>query len=259
MKPAKVTRISVSLDFGSDVLKIGRLALIRNQIYFEYDASFLATRLQISPFHLPLKAGAVSVPWTNFEGLFGVFNDSLPDGWGRLHLDRQVGKHGIHPDQLTALDRLAHVGRNGMGALTYEPDFSFRRYPERIDLDHLAGRVKLIEGEAEEVFEDLLSLSGSSAGARPKVLVGVSLDHSTLTHGLAPLPTGFESWLIKFNSRHDPRDMGAIEFAYSLMAKDAGIEMMPTHLFPASNGHGFFGVQRFDRDGTSRLHIHTTA
>jgi serine/threonine-protein kinase HipA len=257
MKPTKITRVAVSLDFGDQVLKVGRLALVRNQIYFEYDSSFLATGLEISPFRLPLKPGAVTVPWTTFEGLFGVFNDSLPDGWGRLLLDRQVRKHGVLPDQLTALDRLAHVGASGMGALVYEPDFSQRKFPERVDLDHLAERVSLIEGESEEVFEELLSMSGSSAGARPKVVVGVSPDRSTLVHGLAPLPDGYEPWLIKFNSCNDSSDMGAIEYAYSLLAKEAGLEVMPTHLFPSSEGAGYFGVKRFDRVGSSRLHMHT--
>ncbi|MBA3602775.1 MAG: HipA N-terminal domain-containing protein [Parachlamydiaceae bacterium] len=71
-------------------LFMGRLALRERIIYFEYDPKFLKTGLQLSPLKLPLKPGIQSCTDFCFDGLFGVFNDSLPDGWGRLLLDRQV-------------------------------------------------------------------------------------------------------------------------------------------------------------------------
>ena len=105
-------------------LKVGRLALNQRRILFEYDPAFIASGMELSPFKLPLRPGVVTAPDMLFDGLHGVFNDSLPDGWGRLLLDRTVEKHGVRRGQLNVLDRLAYVGRSAMGALSYEPDLS---------------------------------------------------------------------------------------------------------------------------------------
>jgi serine/threonine-protein kinase HipA len=138
-----------------------------------------------------------------------------------------------------------------MGALSYEPDRS--HYPEGetpLALDQLAEESAImLAGESEEVFEELLKLSGSSAGARPKIVAQVSADKSRIIHGgQAQLKAGFEHWMIKFASSEDPRDVGAIECAYSLMARDAGVDMPETHLFRTKKAKSF-GVKRFDRRG----------
>jgi serine/threonine-protein kinase HipA len=256
-----VSLVLVSLNFGDHTQKVGRLALANRRIYFEYDAAFLKSGFDISPFKLPVKAGAVPCEDMAFEGLFGVFNDSLPDGWGRLLLDRQVRKHGIAPEQLTPLDRLTHVGTYGMGALVYEPDSSETSpHPDAINLDKLAAETgEVLEGEAGDVFAELLGLSGSSAGARPKVMVGASRDRKRLIHGQQQLPDDYTHWMVKFASSADAKDIGAIEYAYSLMARAAGLTMMPTHLFRAQKGAGYFGVERFDRQGKKRKHMHTVS
>ena len=188
-----VKLVHVSLDSGDKRQKIGRLALEDRRIYFEYDANFLQSGLEISPFKLPLKSGVTVCEDSIFEGLFGVFNDSLPDGWGRLLLDRQVRRHGIVPEQLTPLDRLTHVGQHGMGALIYEPDVSEHTATDRtIDLDYLADETaQVLEGEVEDIVAELLELSGSSSGARPKIIVGVSADRKHLVHGGYTLAKGF--------------------------------------------------------------------
>src|SRR5258707_14247313 len=113
-----------------------------------------------------------------FGGLYGVFNDSLPDGWGRLLLDRTVEKHGLDRRQLSALDRLAYVGRHGMGALSYEPDRSDSAAPDApLALDRLAEESAImLAGENEEVFEELLRLTGSPTGALPKIVAQVWAD-----------------------------------------------------------------------------------
>jgi serine/threonine-protein kinase HipA len=250
--------LTVYLESG-ERQKVGRLALRQRQILFEYDPAFIATGIEISPLKLPLRSGVFTAPDMIFDGLFGVFNDSLPDGWGRLLLDRTVEKHGVRRGQLNALDRLAFVGRNGMGALSYEPDRS--QYPETdtpLALDRLAEESAImLAGESEEVFEELLKLSGSSAGARPKIVVQVSPDKSKIIHGgNQPLKPDYEHWMIKFANSQDPRDIGAIEYAYSLMARDAGIDMPETHLFRTQR-RGYFGVKRFDRKGDRRIHMHS--
>jgi serine/threonine-protein kinase HipA len=266
MNNPSTTLVTVSLDFGDTRHKVGRLAVGRlavanRRIYFEYDPEFLASGLEISPFKLPLKRGAVPCEDMMFEGLFGVFNDSLSDGWGRLLLDRQMRRHGIAPQLLTPLDRLTHVGAYGMGALVYEPDVSdHTSQPSAINLDKLAEETsEVLEGHAGDVFAELLSLSCSSAGARPKAMVGVSKDKKRIIHGQRQLQKGYGHWMVKFASGTDAKDIGAIEYAYSVMARAAGLVMMPTHLFPAQKGPGYFGVQRFDRVDDQRIHMHTVS
>jgi serine/threonine-protein kinase HipA len=249
--------LTVYLDAGEH-RKIGRLALKDRRILFEYDPAFIDSGIEISPIKLPLKPGVFTCPDMIFDGLYGVFNDSLPDGWGRLLLDRTVEKHGINRRQLTALDRLAYVGLHGMGALSYEPDRSaVKDDGSEIALDKLAEESAIVlAGENEEVFEELLRLNGSSAGARPKIVAQVSADKKRIVHGSQKLQPGFEHWIIKFPSSQDKRDAGAVEYAYSLMAKDAGVDMPETHLFRAKKGR-YFGIQRFDRQGDQRIHMHS--
>lgn len=261
MKYQPAPLVKVLLDFGSSHHKVGRLAMANRRLYFEYDPAFLGSGLEISPFKLPLKLSAVTCEEMVFNGLFGVFNDSLPDGWGRLLLDRQMRQRGITPEQLTPLDRLTHVGALGMGALAYEPDASGHPHqPDVINLDKLAAETgEVLEGESSDVFAELFSLSCSSAGARPKVMVGVSSNKKRIIHGQQQLQKSYEHWMVKFASSNDATDIGAIEYAYSLMARTAGLVMMPTHLFPAQKGAGYFGVQRFDRIGNKRIHMHTVS
>lgn len=250
--------LTVYLDAG-ERRKVGRLAFKDRRILFEYDAGFIASGTEISPIKLPLKPGVFTSPDMVFDGLYGVFNDSLPDGWGRLLLDRTVEKYGVSRRQLNPLDRLSYVGSDGMGALSYEPDRSIRSAdPDAIlKLDKLAAESAIVlAGESEEVFEELLRLNGSSAGARPKIVAQVSADKTKFIHGRLEPQRGYAHWMIKFPSSQDPADIGAIEFAYSLMAQDAGVDVPETHLFRAKK-RGYFGTRRFDRQGARRIHMHS--
>jgi len=250
--------LTVYLDARNQRRKVGRLAFKNRQVLFEYDASFIASNIEISPIKLPLRPGVSIADTTIFDGLFGVFNDSLPDGWGRLLLDRTVEKYGIYSGQLNPLDRLAYVGRHGMGALSYEPEQSLENADDvPLALDKLAEEsAAMLAGENEEVFEELLRLNGSSSGARPKIVAQVSTDKKRIIHGQQELQPGFAHWMIKFPSSQDARDVGAIEYAYSLMAKDAGVEMPETHLF-CTKRNKYFGTKRFDRDVDARIHMHS--
>lgn len=253
-----VSQIKVGLDFGSGGELLGRLALRDRQIFFEYDQGFLKRGLDVSPFRLPLKSGVQTFDGHLFEGLPGLFNDSLPDGWGRLLFDRSMRAKGFLPEEFSPLDRLAHIGQTGMGALTYEPDFSEAPRDDQINLDWLAAQsAEVLEGEAEDVLAELLALNGSSAGARPKALIGFDREHDHIVHGTGALGENYEPWLVKFANSQDGLDAGAIEFAYAEMARRAGIDIPETHLFPAAKGAGYFATKRFDRDGSKRLHMQT--
>ena len=257
MKHVAATLLNVFLD-GRKRHKVGRLAMQDRRILFEYDADFLATGLQLSPFELPTRAGVAIANAPMFDGLFGVFNDSLPDGWGRLLLDRAVEKLGVLRGELTPLDRLAYVGRHGMGALSYEPDYS-EADPEPfvLKLEKLAAdAARVLAGEQGPVIETLLKLNGGSAGARPKVVAQVSADKKKIIHGPGKLPSGYSHWMIKFPSMLDSNDIGAIEYAYSEMARAARVDIPETHLFGAKK-RKYFGIKRFDRDGDRRIHMHS--
>jgi serine/threonine-protein kinase HipA len=257
VKHRPATLLNVFLD-GRQRRKVGRLAAQDRRILFEYDPAFLATGLQISPFRLPTRSGVMIGDPNVFDGLFGAFNDSLADGWGRLLLDRAVERLGIARQELTPLDRLAHVGRHGMGALGYEPDLSDSdRAAVVLELDAIARDAgTVLKGEEGPVIEKLLKLNGASAGARPKVVAQVSADRTRIMHGPALLPEGYAHWMIKFPSAQDDAAAGAAEYAYSLMARAAGIAMPETHLFTARKKR-YFGIERFDRDGDRRIHMHS--
>lgn len=252
--------LRVKLDFVDGAINVGRLASSEGRIYFEFDSSFLDKSLNISPFQLPLKPG-VSMSDATFDGLFGVFNDSLPDGWGRLLLDRAVSARGIPHQKLGPLDRLAHVGAAGMGALTYEPETNdLEASQDHLSLDRIDAEVhEILAGDSVDVIKRLLELGGSSAGARPKILVGYDQRDNRIVSGQLDLKDGFEPWLIKFGSSLDQKDIGNIEYAYALMAKEAGVEMPETKLFSDQSSKAYFGVKRFDRVGSTRLHVHTVS
>jgi serine/threonine-protein kinase HipA len=255
-KPSEL--LNVYLDAHGQRRKVGRLASRDRRILFEYDPGFLVSGIEVSPFKLPLQPGIIIPDTTIFEGLFGVFNDSLPDGWGRLLLDRTVERHGIHRGQLNPLDRLTYVGSRGMGALSYEPELGEQHADATpLALDKLAEEsATVLDGENDEVFEELLRLNGSSSGARPKIVAQVSEDKNRIIHGNQELQPGYSHWMIKFPSSQDARDIGAIEFAYSLMAREAGVKMSETHLFQTKVSR-YFGTKRFDREVDNRIHMHS--
>jgi serine/threonine-protein kinase HipA len=240
--------------------KVGTLAYKDRKIYFEYDQTFLQTGIEISPYKLPLKAGVMRCDDDTFEGLWGVFNDSLPDGWGRLLMDRHLMRLGIHARDLTPLDRLEYVGNYGMGALSYEP-FHEMENPsiDTIVLDQLAlHSQEILAGSSEDLVDELLVLNGSSAGARPKAMIQLSDNKREIIHGSQPLREGYSHWMVKFASGTDHPEIGAIEYAYSLMAKEAGLEMPKTALLEGKKGN-YFSCERFDRIGDKRVHVHSVA
>ncbi len=240
---------------GTQKRMMGRLALKQRKIFFEYDEEFLNSRLELSPFKLPLRPGVIPCEDTVFEGLFGIFNDSQPDGWGRLLLDRKLIKLGVNPGTLSPLDRLCYVGRHGMGALMYEPAIENNIPSYSNDLDEIAEQMfQFQEQDADQFVDQLLALNGSSAGARPKIVV--NLVNNSFTPDVIAT-TEVDSWIIKFRSSMDPADIGAIEYAYHLMAQAAHLNVPEAKLFFSKKGVGYFGVKRFDRKNGHHLHMHT--
>lgn len=225
--------------------RVGRMALTQEgKTAFQYDEEWIENGFSISPFSLPLDT-RVFVPVKNhFNGMFGVFADSLPDAWGNILLNRILRKNGIDPGTLNAIDRLAIVGNAGMGALTYRPEIEISRTEITLDFDKLADECsKILNSEYSKELDLLYKLGGTSGGARPKIMT--ELDG--------------KSWIIKFPAHVDPKESGIMEYEYSLCAKECGIEMTETRLFPSEKCKGYFGTVRFDRYNGERRHMLTAA
>lgn len=119
-KPIQQLQVSRILS-SADRVCVGVLAQNRQGVFFQYDADYLATYGNLSPFTLKATTALQPAPKTPHQGVHGVFGDSLPDGWGLLLQDRLYRQQGILPNQVTAMDRLALVGHHGLGALVFEP------------------------------------------------------------------------------------------------------------------------------------------
>lgn len=256
-----VTRLEVRLEHGpGDDEVVGRLAIERRQSFFEYDPAFIAAGRSISPLRLPLRAGLQAGPEGHLRGLHGVFDDSLPDGWGLLLMDRTFQARGLRTAELSPLDRLAYLGRRTLGALTYHPcSESDAPSYEALDLATLATASReIFEGRTTEVLPALRRAGGSPGGARPKVLIGVRDDR--IISGADRLPPDFHPWLLKFATSSELPNTGPLEYAYARMARAAGITMPEVRLFgPLPDGERCFAVRLFDRDGNVRSHVHTLA
>ena len=256
------TPLEVSLHWDADDIQpVGKLAYRDRIAYLQYDESFLATGIEISPVHHKAGAGLQKPYDANvFEGLHGIFNDSLPDGWGRLLVDRRARQLGLEPAALTPLDRLACVGNHGIGALSYSPATDvWKDTGDTLDLDKLATDVRLVlAGDVSEIISALGHAGGSPGGARPKALIAIN-DQGHAIHGSNDVPAGYTHYLLKFPGPDDPEDIAAIEMAYAMMAKDAGVAMPETRLLQGDQQQLNFAARRFDREGKRRVHVQSAS
>ncbi len=261
MADSSLRRLAVHLTTGpTESILVGTLAEHDRRTYFEYDAAWLARGTELSPFTLPARPGLIEHTDREFGPLPGLFDDSLPDGWGLLLMDRHFRRLGIDPALVSPLDRLAYLGTRTMGSLTYHPPTDREDVDSSVfDLHELSSQAQAVHaGDATEVLPQLLHAGGSPGGARPKVLVGYAPDTGEIVSGEGDLPEGFEHWIVKFAAREEAADAGPVEYAYSRMAEAAGLDMPETRLFETVEGDRFFGVRRFDRGSNNRRwHVHT--
>ena len=166
-------KIIVSINLGNGKQEVGELVQTGTKIFFKYFTDFVPSGLEISPFKLPLSNKLYNANPLPFDGLYGVFADSLPDGWGRLLLDRKLAALGQSVHEISTLDRLAFVGSKGMGALNYKPSVELPSSDFSIQLDALNSEMaEVLKGTPSSLIENLYNLGGSSGGARPKILCG---------------------------------------------------------------------------------------
>ena len=253
-------KLTVKLDFGCGrEMKVGTFSEIGRDTAFEFAGEFLSSGLNLAPFRLPLNGGLKIYDRSGNMETFGLFDDSLPDGWGRRIVDRMFMKReGRLP---TVTERLMFVGRSGKGALVYEPaDEAAQAANEAFDLAVLAEEAMAFDaGEAEDALQRLRKAGGSSGGARPKAYVGYNPKTGEVCAESPALPPGFEHWIVKFNTRREGDAAGETEYRYYEAARAAGADISPSRLVETRTGR-FFMTRRFDRtDGGGRFHMVSAA
>lgn len=217
--------------------KVGTLSMgNRSCCQFEYDHAWLREGFSISPLQLPLKPGLFSAPWQPFSGNFGIFEDSLPGGYGEYLLRKVLRREGIEYGSLTPVQRLSLVGSSGMGALCYIPESKIGGSTNDLSLDEMQTLALEVLSERTDKGSDLLLFgSGNSGGARPKCLYSDASGH----------------WLVKFRHTFDPTDIGQQEYHYNELARKAGVEVPEFRLMEGK----YFATRRFDIDEHgNRLH-----
>jgi len=222
--------------------KVGTLSMGSHSCcQFEYDTTWLRDGFSISPLQLPLKAGLFSAKWQPFNGNFGVFEDSLPGGYGEHLLRKVLRREGVDYGSLTPVLRLSLVGNSGMGALCYVPESKIGERESTLTLDEMqALALEVLSERTNEGSDILLASSGNSGGARPKCLYSDANGH----------------WLVKFRHTFDPQDIGLQEYHYNEVAQRAGIVVPEFCLMEGE----YFATRRFDIDEQgNRLHMATAS
>jgi serine/threonine-protein kinase HipA len=251
---------------------------------FEYDPAFLDTGIELSPVMMPLSPGSFVFPALQrdtFRGLPGMLADSLPDKFGNNLIDQWLAESGRAPESFSPVQRLMYIGRRGMGALEFHPVIE-QDTPGQISLNieelamlssrvlalRKAGHYQLDAFDAPATVQGLgkiLAVGTSAGGALAKAIIAWNEVTGDMRSGQVEAGPGYGHWLLKFDGVSNNRDReladapgyGRIEYAYHLMAADAGIEMTPCRLLE-ENGRAHFMTRRFDRtDEGRKLHMQT--
>ncbi|MET0262928.1 MAG: type II toxin-antitoxin system HipA family toxin [Rariglobus sp.] len=240
-------------------LKVGELAVARGGTFFEYAAGFIASGHELSPFQLPLSGGVKTRdPAVPTMRLHGLFEDSLPDHWGRRVMMAWFRERGTPEHAVTPLMMLAYVGQRAMGALDYSPELDVAP-PGEVALPELYAAAADAERGGEVDLEVLAQVGSSAGGARPKALLNLPDSGKGPLEAGQTLSAGYSAWMVKFDTSRDGT-LGPLEEAYARMARAAGIDFPETRLLETEQANGVrqhFAVKRFDRDGAERLHHHT--
>lgn len=238
---------------------------------FQYTPDFLESGIQIAPIVMPLKRNIYefpALPKDAFKGLPGLLADSLPDTFGNAVINTWLALQGRKPESFNPVERLCYIGTRGMGALEFKP--ALRILPtgsDEIEVSKLVDLANMILNQRQalngfldgqddrESLGDILKVSTSAGGARAKAILDWNPKTNEFKSGQVTNSKDFEQWILKFdgisNNRDkelaDPQGFGKIEFAYSLMAKTAGIEMSASRLHH-EGGRSHFMTKRFDRE-----------
>ncbi|WP_248742820.1 MULTISPECIES: type II toxin-antitoxin system HipA family toxin [unclassified Pseudomonas] len=231
----------------------------RPLIVFEYSDEAKNRSLELSAYRLPLEGPKLRRDFPSHQlGLPGPVYDSLPDGWGMLLMDRLFKRRGLNSARIGPLERLAYIGNNAMGAMSFKPVASDALEPQvEVSIDLLAAEVQeVLNGEGGEFLQRLLLVGGSPQGARPKALVYRDPQTDTFT---TIARSGFEAWLVKFPARQEHPEVCAIEMVYAECLRMCGIKTPDTQYFSLPNGLAAFATKRFDREDDLRVPMQSLA
>ncbi len=237
---------------------------------FEYDPSFVQSGIEVAPLTMPLSRKVYRFPALSrdtFHGLPGLLSDSLPDKFGHALIDAWLVGQGRDTASFNAVERLCYTGERGMGALVFTPTKGPKTpKASQIQIDQLVTLASDIlsqrnnlntsfsSKDKQQALSDILRVGTSAGGARAKAVIAWNRQTNEVRSGQVQAGKGFEYWLLKFDGvegnrdkeLNDPQGYGAIEYAYSQMAKACGIEMSECRLFE-ENGRRHFMTRRFDR------------
>jgi serine/threonine-protein kinase HipA len=243
---------------------------------FEYQPAFLRSGIELAPLTMSLATASepfvfADLPELTYRRLPGMLADALPDDFGNTLIDAWMAREGVREWQITSLDRLAYMGKRGVGALEFKPARgpTPSRSSTAIELSALVeGARHAVQGEidtdahAAAALAQIIQVGTSAGGARAKAVISWNPTTHEIRAGQFDVEAGFEHWLIKFDGvGTDERlgvsqDYGRIEYAYHLMARAAGIIMSPCQLLE-ENRRAHFMTKRFDRDGNTQHHLQT--
>ena len=246
---------------------------------FQYDREFAASGIELSPVVMPLSERVYEfpvLPRGTFHGLPGLLADSLPDKFGNALIDAWLATQGRTAESFGAIERLCYTSTRGMGGLEFAPVIGPKpRKASKIEVDALVKLASEVlthrsdlqghfhEAGKEEALREILTVGTSAGGARAKAVIAWNRETNEVRSGQVAAGEGFDYWLLKFDGvagnkdkeLEDPQGYGAIEYAYSLMAKAAGITMSECRLLE-ENGRRHFMTRRFDRlAGGEKLHM----
>lgn len=247
----------------------------RQQICFYFDTGYAKSGLDFAPLRAPLSGIAAQrgLPvypeeGKEFGGLPSFIADSMPDHWGNVIFAEWAKAHHIRNKDLSPLDRLAYIGRRGMGALEFVPPTSSEmEMPFKVEIAELSRLAQMAQTEAINfhtvvrpgfIIESLFKVGTSAGGRRPKAVINVNSKSGECYSGQVPTPLpGFVPMIIKFDE-HSGIPTTRIEYSYYLMALDAELKMMPSSLIQGEN-EAHFLTERFDRSGNEKIHVQTLA
>lgn len=261
--------------------RVGAVAPLRGKpgfYEFEYTSDFAKSGLELSPLQMPLRVpldgkqrtakrrfSFPSLSTETFQGLPGLLADALPDRFGNALINEFLSRRGMRTEDISTLQRMAYIGRRAMGALEFEPAVSELRGAAAATPLDMAALVedarRALHGEFSTVAQDILDIGSSAGGARAKAVIGWNSETNEVVSGQFDLAEGYEHWLLKFDVGMDgalgyTAGFGRIEYAYYLMASEAGINMSTCRLHE-EHGRAHFMTKRFDRRGNQKFHVQT--
>lgn len=199
-----------------------------------------------------------------YEGLPRFLSSSLPDDWGNQVFSQWIESNNLRNHDITSVDKLAFIGKRGMGGFEFVPQMYNPSSDDAIVLEELYDLAKEIESAREGTvlnmqdrpgINELMSVGMSAGGKHPKAIIAINWKTGDIRSGQVLLPEGFTHYILKFKDS-ETWPTAEVEYVFYQMAVECGIDMEPSRLLPVS-GVNHFLTERFDRKGGLKQHSAT--